>query len=153
MLLFGCLIAFAVALAPRVVLILAALFSERWSSVWGGNWLWPLLGIIFAPYTTVMYMLVWTPVAGITGFDWLWLALGVLLDIMKWGQIINNRRGVPGYPQGSQAQPGATHYAEKELSAKDQPEPQAATGTEETSTEGTSAEAEPAADEGSVEAG
>jgi hypothetical protein len=117
MLLFGCLIAFMVALAPRAVLILAAIFSERWDTVWAGNWLWPLLGIIFAPYTTVMYMLVWSPGIGITGFDWFWIALGVLLDIMKWGQIANNRRGVPGYPQESQA----THYAEKELPAEDQP--------------------------------
>jgi hypothetical protein len=40
--------------------------------------------------------------------------LGVVLDIMKWSSIINNRQGVPGYPQGSQA----TNYAEKELSAE-----------------------------------
>ena len=118
MLLFGCLIAFAVALAPRVVLILAAIFSARWDLVWSGkSFIWPLLGIIFAPYTTVMYMLVWNPATGITGFDWIWIILGVVLDIMKWSSIINNRQGVPGYPQGSQA----THYAEKELPAEDRP--------------------------------
>ena len=122
MLLFGCLIAFLVALAPRVVLILAAIFSARWDLVWSGkSFIWPLLGVIFAPYTTVMYMLVWNPATGITGFDWLWIILGVVLDIMKWSSIINNRQGVPGYPQGSQTQPGATHYAEKELPAEDQP--------------------------------
>jgi hypothetical protein len=123
MLLIGCAIAFLVALAPRVVLILAAIFSERWGLVWQGNWFWPLLGIIFAPYTTVMYMLVWNPVTGISGFDWFWIVLGVMLDVMKWAQIANNRRGIPGYPRGSQAQPGATHYAEKELPAEDKPEP------------------------------
>ena len=142
MLLVGCAIAFLVALAPRVVLILAAIFSERWDVVWGGNWLWPLLGIIFAPYTTVMYMLSWNPVTGISGFDWFWIVLGVILDVMKWAQIANNRRGIPGYPQASQAQPGATHYAEKELPAEDKPEPQVAPGPEETS-----AETEPVTDE------
>jgi hypothetical protein len=45
-----------------------------------------------------MYMLVWTP-TGIQGWDWMWLALGVMLDIMKWTQIANNRKGIPGYPQ------------------------------------------------------
>ena len=99
MLLIGCAIAFLVALAPRVVLILAAIFSERWDLVWGGNWVWPVLGVILAPYTTVMYMLSWNPVTGITGFDWFWIILGVMLDIMKWAQIANNRRGIPGYPQ------------------------------------------------------
>ena len=101
MLLFGCLIAFAVALAPRVMLILAWIFSDRWDVVWQGNWFWPLLGIIFLPYTTVMFMLAWTPAVGIAGWDWMWIILGLLLDIMKWAQIINNRRGVPGYPQNA----------------------------------------------------
>ena len=95
----GCLLAMAAAVAPRLVLILAWLVSERWDVVWGGNWFWPLLGIIFLPYTTVMYLLAWSPGIGIYGWDWLWIGLGVLLDIMKWGQIAHNRRGVPGYPE------------------------------------------------------
>ena len=94
----GCLLAMAAAFAPRLVLILAWIFGARWNVVWGGNVILPILGIIFLPYTTVMYMLVWN-VGGISGFDWVWIALGVVLDVMKWGQIANNRREVPGYPQ------------------------------------------------------
>ena len=101
MCLFGCLIAFAIAFAPRIMLILAWIFSDRWDVVWQGNWFWPLLGIIFLPYTTVMFMLTWTPVVGITGWDWMWNILGLLLDIMKWAQVANNRRSVPGYPQNA----------------------------------------------------
>ena len=99
MCLFGCIFAFAIAFVPRIMLILAWIFSDRWDVVWQGNWLWPLLGIIFLPYTTVMYLLIWTPVGGIAGWDWMWIILGLLLDIMKWAQIANNRRSVPGYPQ------------------------------------------------------
>jgi hypothetical protein len=99
MLLFGCLIGAAIAAAPRLVLILAWIFSDRWATVWGGTWLLPLLGIVFAPYTTVMYMLAWNPVTGIAGFDWFWIFLGVILDLMKWATIANNRRGIPGYPE------------------------------------------------------
>ena len=102
MLLFGCLLAFAASLAPRLVLVLAWIFSDRWNVVWS-NWVVPLLGIIFAPYTTIMYMLVWSP-AGISGFDWMWLGLGVVLDVMKWGQVFNNRKGIPG--QQRPAYPG-----------------------------------------------
>ena len=101
MLLFGCLLAFTAALFPRLVLIAAWLFSERWDVVWG-DWFGPLLGIIFVPYTTIFYMLVWSP-AGIQGFDWVWLGLGLFLDLLKWSQIINNRKGVPGYPKGEKA--------------------------------------------------
>jgi hypothetical protein len=91
MILIGCLLAFGLAVAPRAVLVLAWLFSDRWNLVWGGDFLWPLLGIIFVPYTTVMYMLTWS-VTGIQGWDWLWILLGLFLDIAHWGQVINNRK-------------------------------------------------------------
>jgi hypothetical protein len=90
----------AIAFAPRLVIILAWLFSDRWDAVWD-TWIWPLLGFIFLPYTTIMYVLVWNIATGVSGWDWLWIGLGVLLDIMKWAQIANNRRGVPGYPEGA----------------------------------------------------
>ena len=129
MLLFGCLLAFAASLAPRLVLILAWIFSDRWSVVWS-NWVVPLLGIIFAPYTTIMYLLVWSP-AGISGFDWVWLALGVILDVMKWGQIVNNRKGIPGQQQA--AYPGQVPPTAYEAEVPRQPA-QAATPASETGT-------------------
>jgi hypothetical protein len=58
-----------------------------------------LLGIIALPYTTVMYLLVWTPATGVYGWDWMWIGMGLLLDVMKWAQIVNTRREIPGYPQ------------------------------------------------------
>lgn len=97
MILFGCLMAFAIAAAPRLVLILAWIFSDRWAQVWD-SWFWPLLGIIFLPYTTVMYMLAVGP-TGIVGWDWMWIALGLLLDVMKWQQVAANRNSVPGMTQ------------------------------------------------------
>lgn len=99
MILFGCLLAFGIAIAPRIFLILAWIFSARWDLVWKNNWFVPLLGILFLPFTTVMYMLVWSP-TGIQGWDWMWIVLGVMLDIMKWGQIANNRKNIPGMQQG-----------------------------------------------------
>jgi hypothetical protein len=100
MILLGCLLALGIAVAPRLMLILAWLFSERWDIVWRGQWILPLLGIIFAPFTTVMYMLSWTP-AGIQGWDWMWIILGALLDVMHWSQVGSNRERIPGYPMSS----------------------------------------------------
>jgi len=105
MLLFGCLLAFGAAFAPRLILILAWIFGRRWDLVWQGNIILPILGIVFLPYTTIMYMLSWG-VGGISGFDWVWIFLGVMLDVMKWGQIAANRRGIPG--QGSTTSEGYT---------------------------------------------
>lgn len=99
MLFFGCLLAFGAAVAPRLVLILAWIFSSRWDLVFE-TWVWPVLGIIFAPYTAIMYLLTWDAITGISGFGWVWIAMGVVLDVMKWSQLVNNRRGIPGYPGG-----------------------------------------------------
>jgi hypothetical protein len=96
MILLGCLLVIGFSVAPRVMLALAWLFSDRWPIVWGDNWLAPLLGIIFLPYTTIMYLLVWAP-NGIQGWDWIWIALGLLLDVMHWAQYIEKRKQVPGY--------------------------------------------------------
>ncbi len=92
----ACLLALGFSVAPRLFLVLAWIFGDRWDRVWGGNWIWPLLGIIVLPYTTIMYMLVWTP-TGVVGWDWMWIGLGVILDVMKWGQIYEQRQNVPGY--------------------------------------------------------
>jgi hypothetical protein len=98
MILFGCLLAFGAAVAPRLVLILAWIFSDRWVVVWQNEFLLPLLGIIFLPYTTIFYMLAWTP-AGINGWDWLWIAMGLFLDLWKWSLTIANRRAAMEYGQ------------------------------------------------------
>ncbi len=95
-LLLGCLLAFGLAVAPRLFLILAWIFSERWPQVWHGDFFLPLLGIIFLPYTTIMYMLTWTP-AGLHGWDWLWILLGLFLDVTSYANSAANRKNVPGY--------------------------------------------------------
>jgi hypothetical protein len=92
MILFGCLLAFSAAIAPRLVLILAWIFSDRWPLVWQGNVILPLLGIIFLPYTTIMYLLTWTLTGGIEGWDWMWILIGLFLDFMKWSQMLANRK-------------------------------------------------------------
>ncbi len=96
MILLGCLLALGFAVAPRFFLVLAWIFSERWPIVWQGDWLVPLLGIIFLPYTTIMYMLVWT-VGGIQGWEWMWIILGVILDVTQWANSAAKRKEVPGY--------------------------------------------------------
>ena len=106
MLLLGCLLVVGFSIAPRAMLVLAWIFSDRWQVVWSGEWLWPLLGIIFVPYTTIMYVLVWTP-SGIAGWDWLWIILGLILDVMHWGQWLEKRRQVPGYSTATAAVGGS----------------------------------------------
>lgn len=92
----GCLLAMTAAFAPRLVLIIMWIVGPRVNAAFD-SWIVPLLGLIFLPYTTIMYVLVWS--GGVTGWDWLWVGLGLVLDIMKWSMIGQNRKQVPGYPE------------------------------------------------------
>jgi hypothetical protein len=98
MLVFGCLLAMAAGFAPRLVLIIMWIVGPRVSAAFN-TVIWPLLGLIFLPYTTIMYVLVYSPVTGVHGWDWLWIALGVWLDLMKWNRIYENRQNIPGISQ------------------------------------------------------
>jgi hypothetical protein len=53
------------------------IFGSRISIVFMGRILLLILGIIFLPYTTIMYVLVWSPAGGVTGWTgfglpWAW---------------------------------------------------------------------------------
>jgi hypothetical protein len=65
----------------------------RWDATFG-TVLLPVLGLIFLPWTTLMYLLV-AP-GGLGGFDALWLVLAVLADISSYagGGVYQRRRGV-----------------------------------------------------------
>jgi hypothetical protein len=95
----GCLFLIFAGLFPRLgVLLIWLARPELFLTAFGGFWLWPLLGIIFLPMTTLMYCLVWNPVGGIGGFDWFWLFLALMIDLggaLSSGYA--NRDRVPGY--------------------------------------------------------
>jgi hypothetical protein len=63
-----------------------------------GSWLWPILGIIFLPFTTLMYVILYTPGIGLTTWDWFWLVMAVVIDVMHWSSTVyQNRNQIPGY--------------------------------------------------------
>ena len=67
---------------PRLAILIWWLIDPtRWNAAFSG-FIWALLGFLFLPWTTIMYVLVFQ--GGITGFDWIWLALGLLADISSY---------------------------------------------------------------------
>ena len=94
----GCLFVMFAGLFPRIGVFLIWLARPTlFLAAFGGSWLWPLLGIFILPFTTLMYVLLWSP-AGIGGWDWLWLALAVIIDVSAAGSSgWANRDRVPGY--------------------------------------------------------
>jgi hypothetical protein len=82
-------------LGPRAAILIWWLVNPvRWQATFS-SFIWPLLGFLFVPWTTLMYVLV-AP-GGVVGFDWLWLGLAVLADIgMYAGGGYGNRDRIPG---------------------------------------------------------
>ena len=69
---------------PRIALLFVWIFGDRVDRAFG-SWVWPLLGLIFLPWTTLMWVIAWSPVVGVSGFwDWLLVAIGVGLDIATY---------------------------------------------------------------------
>jgi hypothetical protein len=67
-------------LGPRIASIIWWIVEPaRWVGVAFNSALWPILGILFLPWTTLMYVLV-AP-GGVVGWDWLWLGIVFLGDI------------------------------------------------------------------------
>ncbi len=95
----GCLFLLLAGAFPRLgTLFIWLARPNLFNAAFGGSWLWPILGIAFLPITTLFYVLMWTPVIGINGFDWAWLGLAVVLDLMHWSSTIySNRNQLPGY--------------------------------------------------------
>ncbi len=70
-------------IAPRLVLVFLWLFTPIINSVFS-NWIYPLLGIIFLPFTTLLYVLL-IGSRGITSiWDWIIIIIGLLLDMYSY---------------------------------------------------------------------
>jgi hypothetical protein len=86
-------------LGPRIAGALWWLFQPlrwqsafaEWTSLW---WIWPVLGLIFLPWTTIMYVIV-AP-GGVIGWDWLWLGLMLFSDIASYAGGAGRKR-IPAY--------------------------------------------------------
>jgi hypothetical protein len=70
-------------LGPRVALLAWWIFGDKVDLAFD-TWLWPLLGLVFLPWTTLAYVLAWGPLNGVSGAGWLLVALGFAADIATY---------------------------------------------------------------------
>lgn len=78
-----CLLTVLVLIGPRAAVIVWWLAQPaRWQAAFT-SFLVPLLGFLFLPWLTLMYVLV-AP-GGVVGLDWLWLGLALVADIGSYG--------------------------------------------------------------------
>jgi hypothetical protein len=93
-----CMVTSLLLLGPRFGALLWWLINPLRFSAAFSSFIWPILGIIFLPWTTLMYLIVWSPITGVYGLDWLWLGIAVLIDLGTYaGGGYGNRERIPGY--------------------------------------------------------
>ena len=93
-----CLFTSLVLFGPRLgILIWWLLDPIRWNLAFQ-SFIWPLLGFLFLPWTTIVYVSV--GINGLSWFDWIWLAIALLVDLGSYGGgAYGNRNRIPGYGQ------------------------------------------------------
>ena len=77
-------------IGPRFVLAVEWIFGHRIQHAFA-HWWWPALGLIFFPWTTLMYVVVWSP-GGVHGASWIAVALGVFLDLLSYSGRMSQKR-------------------------------------------------------------
>jgi hypothetical protein len=90
----GCLLAIFAGMFPRFAVIIFWIARPNQMDAIFTSFIWPVLGIIFLPFTTLIYILLYDlagPTRGVTGWDWFWIGLAVLLDLSHWGASANQR--------------------------------------------------------------
>jgi hypothetical protein len=87
----GCLLALLAAISPRLALVLVWIFTNLVDRAFEG-FLLPLLGLIFLPLTTLVYVLAYRPVTGVSGWGWFFVVLAVLFDLGSYGGGVFSRR-------------------------------------------------------------
>ena len=92
----GCLFAMLAGLFPRLALFILWIARPARIDAAFDTFLWPLLGIIFLPFATLMYVLLHTPGRGLIGWDWFWVGIAALLDIGHWVASASQRNQLPG---------------------------------------------------------
>lgn len=103
-----CLFVLFAAFAPRLLLIFLWIARPNLMGQAFETFLLPLLGFIFLPFTTLMWVLLWASSGGnVTGFDWVWIGIAVLLDLGHYAGGAANRRGMSANSASSPAMAAA----------------------------------------------
>lgn len=99
-----CVATVMVLLGPRLGIIVWGLAQPaRWDLAFS-TFVWPLLGFVFLPWTTLMYVAV-AP-GGVTGFDWFGIVLAVVADLASYtGGAYGNRDRIRSYTPSAPPMP------------------------------------------------
>jgi hypothetical protein len=96
----GCLLTLTSGIVPRLAIVLIWLARPaQWDAAFGGP-IVPLLGIVFLPFTTLMYLILYSPTSGLSGLDFVFLMIAVAIDVFGWGANAYGNRDRIGFRYG-----------------------------------------------------
>ncbi|WP_206313308.1 hypothetical protein [Streptomyces coryli] len=73
------------ALFPRLALLIFWMARPNAVDDAFSSWAWPVLGFLFFPLGTLVYVLLHQSGLGLTDWEWAWVAIALLLDVGHWG--------------------------------------------------------------------
>jgi len=86
-----CLVAGVAAASPRLILFGMWLFTDYAGRAFEG-WLFPFLGFLFLPTTTIAYAIAANEFGGFQGWGAVIVAVGVIIDVVIYSGGIGSRR-------------------------------------------------------------
>jgi hypothetical protein len=87
----GCLLALMGAFTPRLLFLIIWIARPAYVDAVFDTFVLPLLGLIFLPFATLMWVLLDAPPVGVAGFDWFWIAFAVLMDLSHYVGVYGQR--------------------------------------------------------------
>jgi len=88
----GCLLALIAVISARFAFFLTWVFSDRVAIAFDGNFLTPLLGLLFLPWTALAWTFMYAPARGVNGFGWFVVVFAFLVDLGSYGSSERARR-------------------------------------------------------------
>jgi hypothetical protein len=87
----GCIVALLALISPRLAFALVWLFSDRVDIAYDGFFV-PFLGLVFLPWTALVYTFAYAPVRGVSGLGWVFVTLALIADLASYGAGESGRR-------------------------------------------------------------
>jgi hypothetical protein len=88
----ACLFGIVAGFFPRIALVIVWITTNLVDRAFG-PWILPLLGLIFLPFTTLIYVLAYSPVIHLGNGRWLWVALAFAFELAGYAAQARTRRG------------------------------------------------------------
>ena len=101
----------------RLALLVVWIVTPLVHRAFQGSWLLPLLGILFLPLTTLLYVLIYALSGnGVTGWGWLWVVLAFLFDLGVYSSPARRAARARSTRDGSPSQPESISFPPRRAS-------------------------------------